>query len=866
MTIAETGPAHAFAATPAQTKLSWLETLRLSLKIALRELRSGLQGFYVFLSCLTLGVAAIAAIGSFSSAIESGLSDQGRTILGGDVELRLAHRRNEAEKLAWLQAQGTVVEVATLRAMVTKKDKTDRALVELKASGSDYPLFGEVELTNNQPLPSVLEERKGQWGLVADPALAERLGIKIGDELSLGKLTLRLRGLIKREPDRVSGGFFFGPRVMLSKQALMQTELVQPGSLVYWHYKIKLNAGASTEQIAAFQKRLETQFPDEGWRFRSRDNAAPGTKRFIDRLVLFLSLVGLTALIVGGLGIGNAVNNFLEARRRNIAMLKCIGAPAQSIFQIYMIQVLLLAGIGVSVGLVLGLVLPIILAGVLNDVLPLKLSSGVYGLPLLTATTFGFLITVAFALWPLSTARSLPATALFRSNVQPAGSGLRGKYLIAFIAAFLAIAALALASFPERLFTLFYFGGVIASFGILYAMARGLVAVARRMPRPRQTALRLAITNLHRPGAPTVSVVLSLGIGLALFVTLALLDANLTRELRQNLPEKAPAFFFMDIQPGELDGFKSTALASAGVESIDTVPMLRGRIKVVNGVAAKDVTPSQDSAWALRGDRGLTYAETPPTGSKVVAGEWWPTDYNGPPQVSFTKDIADGLGLKLGDSVTVNVLGRDIRASISSLREVEWESLGINFVMVFSPNALKAAPHTHLATIIMSLEHESALLGTLTKKFPTVTAVRVRDALDAVSDLLGKLLFAVRGSNGITLLVGILVLAGAMATGLKSRIYDSVILKTLGATRKQLVSAHALEYALLGALTSLFAVAAGAAASWGIVRFLMGFDWAFEPLTASGTVIFASALTVIAGFAATWRALTAKVAPILRVD
>ncbi len=866
MTIAETSSVEGLATEPARAQLSWLANLKLSFKIALRELRSGLQGFYVFLSCLTLGVAAIAAIGSFSSAIETGLGDQGRTILGGDVELRLAHRRMEPQKLDWLRERGTVIEVATLRAMTTNPKTSERALVELKASGNDYPLFGTLELAGNGAFPDVLAKKDGQWGVIADPALAERLKAKIGDDVSLGKLTFQLRGLIKREPDRVSGGFFFGPRLILTKEALQQTELVQPGSLVYWHYKIKLNTAANAQQIEAFQEELEAKFPDEGWRFRSRDNAAPGTKRFIDRLVLFLSLVGLTALIVGGLGIGNAVNNFLEARRRNIAMLKCIGAPAQSIFQIYMIQVLLLAAIGVALGLMLGLVMPLVLTSILNDVLPLKLTTGVYGLPLLTATAFGFLITFAFALWPLSTARSLPPTALFRSNVQPTASGLRGKYLVALLFAFLSIAVLALLTFPEPRFTVFYFVGIIASFAILYALAKALVAVVRRIPRPRRAAWRLALINLHRPGAPTVSVVLSLGIGLTLFVTLALLDANLTRELRQNLPDKAPAFFFMDIQPAELEAFKTATLAAKGVESIETVPMLRGRIKTVKDVAAKDVEPTPDSAWALRGDRGLTYAETLPRGSKVVAGEWWEADYNGPPLVSFTEDIAKGLGLGIGDQVTVNVLGRDVRATISSLRQVEWESLGINFVMVFSPSALKAAPHTHLATVVMSPEHESTLLAGLTKNFPTVTAVRVRDALDAVSSLLGKLLFAVRGSNGITLIVGILVLAGAMATGLKSRIYDSVILKTLGATRRQLVSAYALEYALLGGLTSVFAVAAGAAASWGVVSFIMGFDWVFEPLTAIGTVLFASAITVLAGFAATWRALTAKVAPTLRVD
>ena len=566
-------------------------------------------------------------------------------------------------------------------------------------------------------------------------------------------------------------------------------------------------------------------------------------------LTLFLSLVGLTALIVGGLGIGNAVSNFLEARRRNIAMLKCLGAPASSVFQIYFIQVLLLASIGITAGLLLGALLPIALGSVLREVLPIALANGVHVFPLFSAVAFGFLITIAFAIWPLGIARELPATALFRSNIQSSAFKLRPQYIVGLGLSFTLIGVLAIATFPDRMITMFYFGGVLASFAILYALARLLIVFARSIPKSKFTSVRLAVTNLHRPGAPTVSVVLSLGIGLALFVTLAQLDSNLSRELRQNLPEKAPAFFFVDIQPDALGAFRKTANSISGVETIETVPMLRGRIVNIKGVPAKDVKPAAGAGWALRGDRGLTYSETLPRGSKLTAGKWWPADYTGPPQVSFTKDIADGLGLKVGDKVIVNVLGREITARISSLRSVDWESLGINFVMVFSPNALKAAPHTHLATIVMAEEDEAALLAKVAKRFPTITAVRVRDALDAISDLLGKLLLAVRGSNIITLFVGVLVLAGAMTTGLKNRIYDAVILKTLGATRVQLLGAHALEYALLGGLTSIFAVAAGAAASWAIIRFVMGFDWIFEPFTAAATVVFAATVTVIAGFA-----------------
>ena len=444
MTISDTSPHTPLSLAVPGRNLSLLRNLRLSLKIALRELRSGLQGFYIFLSCLTLGVAAIAAIGSFSSAIEQGLNDQGRSLLGGDIELRLVHRQLSPEKFERLNGQGTVVELATLRAMVSSGDGARRTLVELKAVDGGYPLFGTLKLSKKAQLTALLAKQKTRWGIVVDPALAERLGAKLGDTLKLGQSEFELRALIKQEPDRVSGGFFFGPRVIISKPALQSTGLVKPGSLIYWHYKIKLGEAVSPEQLAAFEERLETEFPDEGWRVRNRTNAAPGTKRFIDRLVLFLSLVGLTALIVGGLGIGNAVKNFLEARLRNIAMLKCVGAPSSSIFQIYLIQVMLLASLGIGIGLVLGVGLPILLGAALEGVLPLKLSTGIHPFPVLAAAAFGYLITLAFAILPLANAKTLPATALFRSNIQASSKRPEAGVLAILAATTLAIAGLAI--------------------------------------------------------------------------------------------------------------------------------------------------------------------------------------------------------------------------------------------------------------------------------------------------------------------------------------------------------------------------------------------------------------------------------------
>jgi putative ABC transport system permease protein len=292
--------------------------------------------------------------------------------------------------------------------------------------------------------------------------------------------------------------------------------------------------------------------------------------------------------------------------------------------------------------------------------------------------------------------------------------------------------------------------------------------------------------------------------------------------------------------------------------------MLRGRVVKIGDTPAEKVQAAPDAAWALRGDRGLTYADSLPEGSTLVEGEWWPKDYNGPPLVSFVDEIAKGIGLKIGDKVTVNVLGRDITATVASLRTVNWRTLNINFVMVFSPNTLKAAPHNHLVTVEMNGGDESKLLNAMARAFPVVTAVRVKDALETVNELLGQMLSAIRGANVLTLLTGILVLAGALAAGLSSRIYDAVVLKTYGATRRQLMTAFIIEYASLGLAAAVFGVIAGSIGSWFLAEWILEMPWSFSPLTAILTALTAMVLTVLGGLTVTWRALSAKPASYLR--
>jgi putative ABC transport system permease protein len=841
------------------------DTLAIAFRLARRELRSGLQGFRIFLACLILGVGAIAIVGSLSAALERGIANEGRTLMGGDIEFSVLHSEPTPDQRQFILDAGRVSRVATLRAMAAVPDKAS-ALVEVKVVDDAYPLYGKLELSPDVALTSALQpDAQGIPGTVVEQSLLDRLSLKPGDTVRLGTSEFRINAAIIREPDRISDGFVLGPRLMISTTALDATGLARPGSLITWRYRVAVPQPASDSQVKDLAEAAGPVLQDEGWRVRSRENAAPGVRRFIDRLTFFLSLVGLTALIVGGVGVANAVKAFLERRTRNIATLKCLGAPSRLVFWTYFIEVMIMATLGIALGSALGLITPPLAGAFLSNLLPVPVSAGPEWWAVARAAAYGYLIVIAFAVWPLARAGLIPPTALFRdmlTHKQARPSALTAAVIAAALAGIL---VLTMYAFPDPRVTWGYAIGISACFIILAGLARLLMWLASKAKPARSATARLAISNLHRPGTPTPSVVMSLGLGLSLFVTLALIDTNISKELRDNLPDRAPAFFFLDVHSSEADQF-TTALNTAGASSVSTAPMLRGRIVKVNGVPSNEVKVSPDAAWALRGDRGITYSATAPENAELSEGAWWPADHAGKPLVSFSADIASGLDLKVGDTVTVNVLGREITAEVANLREVDWRSLQINFVMMFSPNTFAGAPHMYVITAQAEEAAEQGILKAVSSPFPTVTSIRVRDALDAINKLMGQLITAIRGANAMTLLVGILVLGGALATGLSGRIYDAVILKTYGATRRQLLRSLVIEYAALGLATAAFAIVAGSLSAWAIISFIMELDWQFSFATATITALLSLVVTVAAGLITTWSALRASPARVLRVD
>jgi putative ABC transport system permease protein len=811
-------------------------------RLALRDLRGGIKGFRVMIACLALGVAAIAGIGSFTAAIQEGLARDAQALLGGDLDLRLTHRRPSAEQIAWLRARGRVSAVARMRSMARPAGSAaptpgarDRTLVELKAVDRAYPLYGAVVTDPPVNLHTALtRDADGAFGAIVERGLLARLGLARDGKIRIGGAEFRIKALLLREPDQASGRFKLGPRVLVSGNALNATGLVQPGSLIRFHTRLAIAPGTDG---AALEADLARAYPNAGWRVRNTRTATPRLRRHIDRAALFFTLVGLAALLVGGIGVAGAVTGYLEGKRETIATLKCLGATGGFIFAMFGLEVGVIALIGIGLGLIVGAGLPALGAPGLAAFLPITPNIAVYPGPLLVAAGYGIAVAVLFSLWPLARAREVTAAELFRGLVTHTRFRPPTAVIIGLGLALAAITGLALATAVRPSFALWFIAGA---------------------------GLSLALANIHRPGAPTRPIIVALGVGLTVFVALVQVEGNLRRQIVERIPAGAPAFFFIDIQPGQVAGFEAAVKGVPGAGRINRLPTMRGRIVRTNGKPIQTARVGHGARWAVRGDRGLTYIGARPEGAEIVSGNWWPADYRGPPLISLDARIARGLGIGVGDTLSLNVLGREITGRIANTRHITWSTIGLNFVIIFSPGALDDAPQTFIATVEAPPRAEEAMVRAVTDRFANVTAISVREALAAIMDALDNIASAARATAALALIAGILVLAGALAAGLRERTRDAVILKVTGVRRHDLAVAYLIEYGIAGTAAGLVAAIAGTGAGYFVLTRIMDTNWVVLPGPAAAVLAVAALAVVGLGFAGTWRALAQKPAPVLR--
>ncbi|WAT19007.1 ABC transporter permease [Aurantiacibacter sp. MUD11] len=787
--------------------------------IAKRDLSSGFRGLRLLLVCLFLGVGALAAIGSLTSAIQGELDSQGQAILGGDIEVELWQRMLNEEELAFLEEYGTTSPGYRLQAMASTPDAA--VPVELKAVAANYPMYGTLLLQGG-----VSAEAPSAGEAYLAEGAAERLDAQPGDVITLGTQQVTVAGIIEEEPDRLSEGFALGQTVIVPLDLPEQAGLVAPGSMFQTKTRV---AFAGDDDPDTVVEALEERFPEVSFDTRTRNRASPGADRFVSRMGEFLTLVGLAALVIAGIGIGGGVNSYLEARRNSIATLKILGATSADIVRIYALEIGMAALVGAGAGLLAGVLVTPLLANALGSLLPVTTDFVIDPWALGRALAFGLLVALVFAAPPLARAKQFPAMALMRARVSPLAQAWRGAALPVGLG-IAGIVALAIVGSNNPELSALFLGGAAAILGFLALLGRAIRWAATRAPRPADPIVRAALANLHRPGAATGSLVTALGFGLSAFVLLAGVQSSLDGNIQRSVPERAPDYFVLDIPRDRVEEFRGVITDVSEDAVIETVPTLRGSIVAFgpegNMTRVSEMEEGREGTWGLRGERGLTYSDVIPSGNVVTSGEWWEDGHAGEALVSVDEELAAAAGIAIGDLVTVNVLGVDFTARVANTRRIDWESLGFNNVWVFSANTFETAPHNLAATIEMPEGTDtSGLLRTLVNAFPSSSVIEVGPILTEARTILDQVSLAILAAASVAVLAGIAVLLGAIAAARAARIYDTVILRVLGASRGQLLALQFAEFGLLAAVLATVALAMGSGVAWLVIVQLFEFDW-----------------------------------------
>ncbi len=786
--------------------------------IARRDLSGGFRGLRLLLVCLFLGVGALAAIGSLTSAIQSELDSQGQAILGGDIEVELWQRALNEEEMAFLADYGETSPGYRLQAMASTPDAA--VPVELKAVADNYPMYGQL-----------LIEGQGAMGAPASgeaylaSGAAERLDVNPGDSFTLGTEQLRVAGIIAEEPDRLSEGFALGQTIIVALDLPERAGLVAPGSMFQTKTRVAFDGAADPDVVT---EEMQEAFPDVSFDFRTRNRASPGADRFVSRMGEFLTLVGLAALVIAGIGIGGGVNSYLEARRNSIATLKILGATSGDIVRIYALEIGMAALAGAIAGLIAGVLVTPLLAGALGSLLPVTTEFVFDPWALGRAAAFGLLVALVFAAPPLARAKQFPAMALMRARVSPLAQQWRGAALPVALG-LAGICTLAIVDSSNPMLAALFLAGAAAMLGFLALLGRLIRWGAKRAPRPANPITRAALANLYRPGAATGSLVTALGFGLATFVLLAGVQSSLDGNIQRSVPLRAPDYFVLDVPRDKVEQFREIVAGVSEEATVDTVPTLRGSI--VRYGPEDDMTvvadmEDREGTWGLRGERGLTYSDVVPEGNVVTSGDWWDEGYDGEPLVSVDEELAQAAGIAIGDLVTVNVLGVEFTARVANTRRIDWDSLGFNNVWVFSANTFERAPHNLAATIELPAGTDaSGLLRQLVTAFPSSSVIEVGPLLGEARTILDQVSLAILAAASVAVLAGIAVLLGAIAAARAARIYDTVILRVLGASRRQLLALQFAEFGLLAAVLAGVALALGTGLAWLVIVQLFEFDW-----------------------------------------
>jgi putative ABC transport system permease protein len=879
--------------------------------MAWRETRGAWRHFVYFFVCIAIGVSALVGVSLFAAHVQHAVSSQAKSLLGGDLEVRSSHPLSAESRsvLDNLPERGVtrthVSELVAMGARTTNGTAAGQAtqIVELKAVEPGYPLYGVMKLEPPLPLDRLLHPDRSQCetgpchGAVVQEALLLRMGLAVGDRLKIGKAEFLITGLVRTEPDRMANAFSLGPRVIISETGLKASALVQPGSRIRERELLRLAPEMPLEPLRA---ELRGRLASDHVRVSGYRDAQPQLKQFLEQLSRYLGLIGLTALLIGGLGVAMSIHAFMREKLKTIAILKTLGADSSILIGAYVLQAIGLGVIGSGAGMLLGIVLqrvlPPLLAGAfVTDLLDqvgasTELSTVSIG-PLLKGGALGLLTTLLFSLWPLFRMRDVAPSAIFRREVdqQSPDSAFRSSWwfkaglqdrLDVSIAGALIVGLAALSVWQAGSWRIggWYVGGVAIAILTLVGCARLLVSGLCLLPKPASITLRYAIGNVLRPGGHTAGILVAIGLSVMVIVTVSLVERALLQQVGDSRPVDAPTFFFIDLQPDQTEGFTKLIVERTGGRRPELTPLVRSRLHAINGEEVKieeerDQEERRDEGtkeerrkqWYLSREYVLTFLDQLPKGNEILRGVWWqPGQRLSSPQVSIEEEAARALGLDIGSYLDLDIQGATVRAEVSSIRKVDWGNFSTNFYMILSPGALDGAPVTYVATVHVEPDQEVPLQQAAVAAFPNVSAIHVGDVLRNFATVLDRLALAIRAVALFCVVTGGLVMAAALAATRYRRLYESVILKAVGATRGLIARTFAAEYALLGCIGGVLAVGLSSALSWLVLTHVFELTWRLHPVVLFIGLGCTVLLALSVGLLSTFRILGQRPLAILR--
>jgi putative ABC transport system permease protein len=847
--------------------------IALALRLMARETRGASGRIAFFTSCLALGVAAIVAVAGLSNGIDRGLRRDARQLLAADLALRAdkaipAVVTQAVDALVSKQPGARATSMRELATVVsipgTDGAPGPSALVLLKAVGDGYPFYGAVATNPERPLASFLDPN----GVLVAPELWEKLQLAEGSTLRIGGQDFVVRGRILAEPDKINVSLALGPRVMLSLDGFTRTGLEAFGSRVDRVILVKLKVGADAGETEAAATILRAAIPEtSGVRLQTYADAQPALRDGLKRVSRFLGLVALVSLILGGIGVAQTVRAWLGSRFDAIAVLKCLGVRPREIVAIYAAETALLGLAGSLIGVALATAILVIVPRFLGGLLPVVAIDAWQPGAALRGLALGTGVALLFSVSPLSSLRLVPPLRVLRRDAEPLAAGLLARLTVG-VALVAGLFGAAYVQSGSAKIAAGFAAGMIAATAVLAGAARLLTRVVAGIARERvRVAFRHGLSALARPGAGTLPAVTALGLGVLVVVAIALVHRGLTSRLRADLPKNAPNIFLVDMQTGQWPRVRKV-LEDAGATEIRSVPIVNSRLVSIDGVAASDLAKQgQDEGrrkWILTREQNLTYFDELPKDNVVVEGKLWSDPAH--PEISIERDFAKDMGVGVGSTLVFDVQGVPFTLTVTSLRTVDWKSFGINFFLVVEPGVLDRAPQMRVAAARLPAGREQALQDRLAAELPNVTMLKVREIVEKVTTLLERLGMGIRILGGFAITAGIAILAGAISASASRRGREVALLKTLGATRRGVVTIFAVEFALIGFVAGIVGTVGGAVLAWVVLTRGMEIAWTWRPLVLAGAPLATVALSVLAGIAASAGALRRRPIEVLRAE